>query len=111
MLRGHLQRGGLVAALFNGSSLLAHCGLLAGRKAALPWVFAPSIVLQSSESGAKTADVAEVIWQRERTWQRDRALWTTASLQDTLAAMLDLLAQTPAAELAQAASHALLFDP
>ena len=34
-----------------------------------------------------------------------------ASLQDTLAAMLDLLAQTPAAELAQAASHALLFDP
>ncbi len=111
MLRGHLQRGGLVAALFNGSSLLAHCGLLAGRKAALPWVFAPSIVLQSSESGAKTADVAEVIWQRERTWQRDGALWTTASLQDTLAAMLDLLAQTPAAELAQAASHALLFDP
>ena len=111
MLRGHLQRGGQVAALFNGSSLLAHCGLLAGRKAALPWVFAPSIVLQSSESGAKTADVAEVIWQRERTWQRDGALWTTASLQDTLAAMLDLLAQTPAAELAQAASHALLFDP
>jgi len=48
MLRGHLQRGGLVAALFNGSSLLAHCSLLAGRKAALPWVFAPSIVLQSS---------------------------------------------------------------
>ena len=55
--------------------------------------------------------MAEVIWQRERTWQRDGALWTTASLQDTLAAMLDLLAQTPAAELAQAASHALLFDP
>ena len=42
MLWGHLQRGGLVAALFNGSCLLA------GRKAALPWVFAPSIVLQSS---------------------------------------------------------------
>ncbi len=25
MLRGHLRRGGLVAAQFNGCSLLAHC--------------------------------------------------------------------------------------
>ena len=38
-----------------------------GARRRCPGCFAPSIVLQSSESGAKTADVAEVIWQRERT--------------------------------------------
>ncbi|WP_255594657.1 helix-turn-helix domain-containing protein [Acidovorax sp. sif1233] len=113
MLHSHLRGGGRALALFNGSSLLAHCGLLAGRKAALPWVFAPSIVLQSSESGPAAADgapPADVVWQREQAWQRDGALWTTASLQDTLPAVLDLLGHTPAAELAQAAMHALLFD-
>jgi len=110
LLRAHVARGGRVAALFNGSSLLADCGLLAGRKAALPWVFAPSMLLQSAEGGPQ-GEPAEVQWQRDRPWQRDGAVWTTASLQETLPAFLDLLGSTPLAELAQAASHVLLFDP
>ena len=101
LLRAHVAGGGRVAALFNGSSLLDECGLLAGRKAALPWVFAPSVLLQATD----------VQWQREKAWQRDGAVWTTASLQETLPAVLDLLGSTPLAELAQAASHVLLFDP
>lgn len=110
MLRAHVAGGGAVAALFNGSGLLADCGLLAGRKAALPWAFAPSIVLMSNASGQGVSPPAEVAWQRDKPWQRDGPLWTTAALQDTLPTVLDLLAQTPAAELAQAASHVLLFD-
>ena len=115
MLRAHAARGGQVAALFNGTSLLACCGLLAGRKAALPWAFAPSITLDAQQSGqdagAGGGPPAPVAWQRHRPWQRDGALWTTASMQETFSAMLDLLASTCAAELAQAASHVLQFDP
>lgn len=114
LLRAHMASGGVVAALFNGSSLLADCGLLAGRQVALPWTFAPSIVLQSSASAPGpaqgSAPVAEVAWQRDKPWLRDGPLWTSAAPQDTLPVVLDLLAQTPAAELAQAASHVLLFD-
>jgi len=105
LLRAHAAGGGRVAALFNGSSLLAGCGLLAGRRAALPWAFAPSITLQSRENGGVP------LWQRDRSWQRDGALWTTASPHETLPAFLDLLGATSLAELAQAASHVLLFDP
>ena len=113
LLRTHVAGGGRVAALFNGSSLLAQCGLLAGRKAALPWVFAPSITLQSHEAGQGSGSHAPagVVWQRDRPWQCDGTLWTTAAVQETLPALLDLLAGTPAAELAQAASPVLLFDP
>ena len=103
-----------LAALFNGSSLLACCGLLAGRKAALPWAFAPSITLDAQQSGQDAGTgggpPAPVAWQRHRPWQRDGALWTTASMQETFSAMLDLLASTCVAELAQAASHVLQFD-
>ncbi len=114
LLRVHVGGGGVVAALFNGSSLLADCGLLAGRRVALPWAFAPSIMLQSGNSpqantqGATHADMAT--WQREKPWERDGPVWTSAALQDTLPVVLDLLAQTPAAELAHAASYVLLFD-
>lgn len=114
VLRAHVAGGGVVAALFNGSSLLADCGLQAGRQVALPWPFAPSIVLQSGTSAPASAQgdlpPAEVVWQREKPWQRDGPIWTSAAPQDTLPVVLDLLAQTPAAELAQAASHVLLFD-
>lgn len=113
LLQAHVARGGRVLAVFNGSSLLADSGLLVGRRAALPWVFAPSIVLQSQQSGqgaGATEPLADVLWQRDRPWQRDGLLWTTASLQETTAALLDLLGQTALAELAQAASHVLLFD-
>lgn len=109
LLRSHVAGGGLVAALFNGSALLADCGLLAGRKVAVPWVFAPSIFMQAGDTGQGAA--IGVNWQRHQGWQRDGALWTTASLQETIAAMLDLLACTPLAELAQAASPVLRFDP
>lgn len=109
LLRSHVAGGGLVAALFNGSALLADCGLLAGRKVAVPWVFAPSIFMQAGDSGQGAAIGA--LWQRDQPWQRDGAVWTTASLQETIAAMLDLLSCTPMAELAQAASHVLRFDP
>ena len=102
--------GGVVAALFNGSSLLADCGLLAGRQVALPWAFAPSIVLQSGTSAQGHSSPAEVAWQRDKPWLRDGPVWTSAAPQDTLPVVLDLLAHTPAAELAQAASHVLLFD-
>ncbi len=100
LLQAHVAGGGLVAALFNGSHLLADCGLLTGRKIAVPWVFAPSIFMQTQAS-----------WQRDRPWQRDGTVWTTASLQETIAALLDLLSCTPLADLAQAASHVLRFDP
>lgn len=123
LLRAHVARGGRVLAVFNGSALLADCGLLAGRRAALPWAFAPSIVLQAQEAtevkkaggaalpGAPAGAAGDgVLWQRDRAWLRDGGLWTTASLQETTAALLDLLGQTPLAELAQAASHVLLFD-
>lgn len=114
LLRAHVAGGGVVAALFNGSSLLADCGLLAGRQVALPWTFAPSIVLQSSASAPASAQghsaPAEVAWQRDKPWLRDGPVWTSAAPQDTLPVVLDLLAHTPAAELAQAASHVLLFD-
>lgn len=109
LLRSHVAGGGLVAALFNGSGLLADCGLLAGRKVAVPWVFAPSIFMQAGDTGQDAAIGAN--WQRHQGWQRDGAVWTTASLQETIAAMLDLLSCTPLAELAQAASPVLRFDP
>ncbi|WP_462386830.1 helix-turn-helix domain-containing protein [Acidovorax sp. Q11] len=114
VLRAHVAGGGAVAALFNGSSLLADCGLLAERKVALPWAFAPSTLLQSGASvQAKEQGPpppAGAVWQREQPWQRDGPIWTSAAPQHTLPVVLDLLAQTPAAELAQAASHVLLFD-
>ncbi|MDY0105985.1 MAG: helix-turn-helix domain-containing protein [Giesbergeria sp.] len=102
VLHAHLARGGLLLALFNGAALLAGAGLLARRGVALPWPFAPSILLQTEGS---------IQWLRDRPWHRDGAIWTTASLQDTIPAFLDLLACTPQAELAQAAAHVLRFDP
>lgn len=102
VLHAHLARGGLLLALFNGSALLAAAGLLAQRGVALPWPFAPSILLQTDG----TTD-----WLRDCPWHRDGTLWTTASLQDTIPAFLDLLACTPHAELAQAAAPVLRFDP
>lgn len=110
LLQAHVAAGRPVAALFTGSSLLADCGLLAGRRAALPWVFAPSVLMQSTDAGPPGDAPAPVLWQRDRAWQRDGCVWTTASLQETLPAVLDLLGATPLAELAQAASHVLLFD-
>jgi transcriptional regulator GlxA family with amidase domain len=115
-LRQHVDQGGLVAALFNGSSLLAGSGLLAGRKVALPWAFAPSIVLQASEhaptGSADNSDApAELQWQRDQAWLGDGSVWTTASPQDTMPAILDLLAHTPLAELARAAAPVLCFEP
>lgn len=101
LLHAHLARGGRILALFNGSALLAEAGLLAGRKAALPWVFAPSIVLQSGHA---------VTWCRERTWCCDGPLWSTAALPGTLEAFIDLLGHTSAAEAAQAVGTALLYD-
>lgn len=102
LLQVHVARGGLLLALFNGSGLLADAGLLADRDVALPWPFAPSILLQAGE---------RTRWLRDRRWLRDGAIWTTASLQETLAAFLDLLSCTPHAELAQAAAHVLCFEP
>lgn len=102
MLHAHLARGGLVLALFNGTALLAGAGQLAQRGVALPWPFAPSILLQTDGTTQ---------WLRDRPWHRDGAIWTTASLQETISAFLDLLACTPQAELAQAAAHVLRFDP
>lgn len=100
-LATHLANGGLVAAFFNGSALLAEANLLHGHEVALPWAFAPSITLQSP---------AALHWRRDKAWLRSETLWTTASVRDTLPALLDLLAHTPLQALAQAASHALLFD-
>lgn len=111
LLRAHLAGGGQVAGLFTGSHLLADCGLLAGRKVALPWVFAPSILMPAPGSGQQGAAMPRGDWQRNQPWQCDGSLWTTASLQETTAAMLDLLSSTPMAELAQAASPVLRFDP
>lgn len=101
-LQSHVAQGGRVAALFNGSALLADAGLLAGREVALPWVFAPSVVFQAGQT---------VAWRRDRAWWGDGSLWTTAAVPDAAAAFLDLLAQTPAAEWAQAVATALLYDP
>lgn len=102
VLHAHLARGGLVLALFNGSALLAGAGLLTRRAVALPWPFAPSILLQTDGSTQ---------WLRDRPWHRDGTVWTTAALQETIPAFLDLLACTSQAELAQAAGHVLRFDP
>lgn len=102
LLQAHVQRGELVAAFFNGPALLAEAGLLAGRQAALPWAFAPSIVFQSGNA---------VLWHRDKPWLGASPLWTTASLQDSLPAFLDLLGHTPVAELAQAVAPVLLYDP
>jgi len=102
LLQAHVARGGRIAACFNGSALLADAGLLAGREAALPWAFAPSIALQCGDT---------LRWRRDRAWHHDGPLWTTASLLDTLPAFLDLLDDTPAADLARAVATVLVHDP
>lgn len=101
LLRAHVARGGRIAAFFNGSALLADVGLLVGREAALPWAFAPSIVLQSDDS---------VRWRRDKPWHGDGTLWTTAASPESLPAFLDLLSHTSAAALAQALTPVLLHD-
>ena len=102
LLRAHVARGGCIAAFFNGSALLAEAGLLAGREAALPWAFAPSIAFYDSTG---------VAWRRDAPWHGDGTVWTTAALPETLPAFLDLLGHTPAAELARALATVLLHDP
>ena len=100
-LAAHVANGGLVVAFFNGSALLSEAGLLSDREAALPWAFAPSITLQSP---------AALTWRRDKAWHRSGLLWTTASISDALAALLDLLAHTPLKALVLAASPVLQFD-
>ena len=101
LLQAHVARGAPILSLFNGTALLADAGLLAGREAAIPWAFAPSIGLLCD---------APFEWLRERPWHTDGALWTTAALSGTLEALFDLLKQTAIAELAAAVASVLLFD-
>lgn len=101
LLRAHAARGAPLAAFFNGTALLAECGLLQSREVALPWAFAPSVLRMAGQG---------VQWRRERPWHCDGGLWSTASLAHTLPAWLDLLARTQVAELARAAASVLDFD-
>jgi len=101
LLQAHVARGAPILSLFNGSALLADAGLLAGREAAIPWAFAPSIGLLCD---------APFEWLRDRPWHTDGTLWTTAALSGTLEALFDLLQQTAIAELAAAVASVLLFD-
>lgn len=104
-LRDHVARGGRIAAFFTGSALLAQLGLLSGREVALPWALAPSILFQAG------GEAQAVRWRRDRSWHADGPVWTTAALPDSLAAFLDLMGHTPAAELAQAVATVVLYDP
>ena len=101
LIRTHVERGASVLSLFNGSALLADCGLLGGRKAAMPWAFAASIALLSD---------ASIDWQRDRSWYADGNIWTTAALSSTLEALFDALKHSAVADIAQAVGPVLLFD-
>lgn len=92
--------GGLVAGLHNGAALLGDCGLLAGRKASVPWPFV----------GAVLRHAAGVHLLGDAAWTHDRRIWTCDSPTLASEVTLDMLHHTAVAELALAVSQVVLHS-
>lgn len=108
-LRRTLDEGGALLGVFTGVALLAASGVLAGRRAAVPWPFMAPVLRQSlSCSPGPCSPPAPIEWVDDPGWVGDRGVWTCASAVAVTEATLDLVACTPWASLAQAARDVLL---
>lgn len=92
--------GGLVAGLYNAAALLGAAGLLQQRTAVVPWAFVASVL--------RHGDGVQLL--SDRAWTVDQRVWTCASPVLATEVVLDMLRQTPVAELAMAAAHVLLHS-
>jgi len=98
-LRVH-RRGGMVAGLYNAAALLGAIGLLKGRSAVVPWPFIASVLRHEVAVDLLT----------DRAWTADQRVWTCDSVVLASEVVLDMLHQTPLAELAAAAAHVILHS-
>ena len=92
--------GGLVAGLYNAAALLGASGLLKGRSAVVPWPFIAPVLRHEV-----TVDLLT-----DRAWTVDGRVWTCDSAVLASEVFLDMLRQTPVAELAAAAAHVILHS-
>ncbi len=92
--------GGLVAGLYNAAALLGEAGLLAGRSAVAPWPFVAPVLRHG----------ADVRLLTDRAWTVDQGVWTCDSPVLATEVVLDMLHQTPLAELASATAHVYLHS-
>ncbi len=90
----------LVAGLANGVALLGEAGLLSGRAVAVPWPFVASVLRHGEDLQLLS----------ERAWNVDNRVWTCASPVQATEVILDMLGQTPLAELAAATAHVYLYS-
>lgn len=108
-LQQTLAQGGAVLGVFTGVVLLAAAGNLHQRKFAAPWPFYVSVMHHMSKVTARPD--ASVEWSDAHDWINDRCVWTCATPGATIEALLDLLACTPLADIANAARDVLIPDP
>ncbi len=93
--------GGQLLTVFNGTALAASTGLLHGRQAVGPWPFLAAILRQD--------DGIELL--TDRPWTQDNRIWTCDAPAHATDVLFALLAQSPIAHLALAASHIVQFEP
>ena len=105
-LRRVVERGGAVLGVYTGVALLGASGCLQGRRVSAPWPFLAAVLRQVH--GDSPCGELPVLWCDAPDWTRDRGVWTCASPAATTQALVDLLAHTPFAALAQSARDVLL---
>jgi transcriptional regulator GlxA family with amidase domain len=95
------RAGGRLAAVYNGSALLAQGGLLDGVQAAVPWPFMASVLRQSDQVQITT----DLPWvQGNRVWTCDSTIWITEMLLD----LLRNIAHPSLQAVVESAAHVLL---
>lgn len=103
-LAAHLQEahaaGAHVMGLFTGVALLGAAGLLAGRKACMPWAFLASMLRMAPE-----------VCPSDSAWVSDQRVWTADSPAQTTALLLEVLAACGLTHLVDALRPVVLHTP